>query len=329
MVLKSLLIILYFAVSSFAITMAPTTFDLRSLSILISQTCNKNILISKDVKNLNADYFFNDNVSCPVLFDSFSKLIKSKGLSLTKFNYFYIVSSKPFKKDVKIVKPNYSNIELTLKIVEINNNKLDQKGFKDLINSNFSNDFKSIDYKKFTFNSLFDLKFSGLLKFLADKGYVNLVSSPKIVVSNNKTSVMKVGDTLYVLVSSISNDKNTAVGAVRNTYKQKDVGMSISVTPKILKNGLISLKVNFIDETLKSYDKGLITTSKRSIDSSFNIENNHSVVIGGLTSNQDIVSLSKVPLLGDIPVMKYLFSYSSKNNIKKTLSIYIKVRLLK
>jgi len=328
MVLKSLLIILYFAVSSFAITMAPTTFDLRSLSIFISQTCDKNILISKDVKNLNADYFFNKNISCPVLFDSFSKLIKSKGLTLTKFNYFYIISKKPFKEEIKKVKPNYSNIELTLNILEINNNKLYQKGFKALIKSNFSNDLNVKNLSKFTFASLFDFKFSGLLNFMADKGFITIVSSPKIIVSNNHKSILNVGDTVSMLVSSISNDKNPN-GVVRNTYSQKDVGLTISVTPKILKNGLISLNVNFVDETLKSYDKGLITTSKRSINSSFNITNNHSVVIGGLTSNQDINNLTKVPLLGDIPIIKYLFSYESKNNIKKTLVIRIKVRLLK
>jgi len=329
MVLRSLFVLAYFAIASFSITLAPTTFDLRSLSILVSQTCDKNILISKDVKNLNADYFFNDNVSCPVLFDSFSKLIKSKGLFLTKFNYFYIVSKEKFPKKKKKIIPDYSNIELTLKIVEVNNNKLDQKGFKDLLQSNVSSDFSFKDFSKLTFSSLFSFKFRGLLNALVDQGYINIVSSPKIVVSNNKTSVLTVGDTVSVLVSSISNDKNTAPGSVRNTYSQKDVGLSISVTPKILKNGIISLNVKFTDETLKSYDKGLLTTSKRSINSFLNIKNNHSVVIGGLTSNQDIVSLSKVPLLGDIPIIKYLFSYSSKNNIKKTLSIYIKVRLLK
>ena len=69
MVLKFVVSLLFFSSFSFAISIAPTNFDLRSLAILISQECNKNIIISKDVKSLSADYFISKDLTCNQLFD--------------------------------------------------------------------------------------------------------------------------------------------------------------------------------------------------------------------------------------------------------------------
>jgi type II secretory pathway component GspD/PulD (secretin) len=90
------LFVLFISISSaFSIQLFPTNFDLRNLAIFISQECNKNILISKDVKNLSSDYFFKKEVSCDVLFDSFLKLVESKNLYLNKENGFYIITNEP------------------------------------------------------------------------------------------------------------------------------------------------------------------------------------------------------------------------------------------
>ncbi len=83
--MKKVLLFLVYASLSFAVELAPTNFDLRALTILVSQECDKNIIISKDIKNMSADYFIVTDVEPDILFSSYKKLIESKGLFLNSY----------------------------------------------------------------------------------------------------------------------------------------------------------------------------------------------------------------------------------------------------
>lgn len=323
--LKSIILFFLCFSSLNAVQIAPTNFDLRSLSILVSEECQKNILISKDIKNLSADYFFTSDINSTVLFASFKKVIESKGLYLNDYEGFYVVEQN---KKVIPIKRDYSNIELTVKVIEINNDKINSKGFKSLIDSTFNANSSFVDFSNLSFDSLLTFKLSGLLKVLEEQDYIKILSEPKVLIANGKTTTMNIGDTKSILTSSVSDDTSSD-NTVRNTYTQKDVGLTIKATPLLLEDNKINLKVDLTLESLKDYDKGLVSTSKRSIQSNFNILDGGSTLIGGLIQKQDILDKDKVPLLGDIPVIKYAFSYESKKSIKTTLSIFIKVKVIK
>lgn len=323
--LKKVLSVLFFLSSLNAIEIAPTNFDLRSLSILVSEQCKVNILVAKDIKNFSADYFFNRKISPDILFKSFKKVVESKGLFLNDYEGFYVVESKKY---IPPKKQDYSNIELTMKVIEINNEKFNSEGFKSLFKSTFDIDMKLTDLSTLATDSLFNLKLDVFLNALEEKDYIKLVSEPKVVIANRKSTTMSVGDTRSVLVSFLSDDTDSD-GNVRNTYEQKDVGLSIKATPIILKDGWISLETQLTQETLKDYSNGLLSTAKKSINGTFNILDGGSVIIGGLKSNQDIIENNKVPLLGDLPILEHIFKYESTNTLKTSLSVYIKVRILK
>lgn len=324
--MKSLILSICLCFSIFAVEIVPTNFDLRSLAILVSQECEKNIIVSQDIKNMSADYFLNTDVSPDVFFQSFKRLIESKGLFLNDYNGFYVIDEKEYKPTPL---ENHSNIELTMKIMEINNDLMNQKGFDTLLKSNTSLSLSSSDFKKFTFDKLFDVEFSGVLTALETNNYVKIMGEPYVVVANGKKTVLNVGDTTSVKTSAISQD-GTIGTSIRNTYVQKDLGLTIEVTPVIQQDGTIFLNTKLTHEILKKQNTdGLIDTTKKSINSDFYLKDGGNITIGGLTLTQDVKDISKVPLLGDIPVLDYLFAYENIKTIRNTLTIFIHVKVLK
>ncbi len=311
---------------SFAVELAPTNFDLRALTILVSQECEKNIVISKDIKNMSADYFIVTDVEPDILFSSYKKLIESKGLFLNHYNGYYMVEDKDFTVQTR----NYSNIELTMKIMEVNNDKFNEKGFNALLKSNASLSLSTVDFKHLSIDKLFSADFSGVLNALETHDYVKIISEPQVIVGNGKTTKMNVGDTISVKTSSYTDSSSSLSASIRNTYTQKELGLTISVTPIIQTDGTISIVTALTHETLKKEgDDGLIQTSKKSINSEFNLLDGGSIAIGGLTSSQDVKDISKIPLLGDIPFLSYLFSHESVKTLRSSLTIYIQVKVIK
>ncbi|AFL68271.1 type II secretion system protein GspD [Sulfurospirillum barnesii] len=322
--MKKLLFLFMLCIQAFSIELAPTNFGLRDLTIQISQECNKNILVSQDIKNMSVDYFLIEDVSPEVLFETYKRVIESKGLFLNDYGSFYVVDEKAH---VVPKEQDNSNIELTIKVIEINNEKLNQKGLDPTFLSNLNINVSSVDLKNFTVDKLFSAQFKDVLNALETQDYIKIVSEPYVIVSNNGKTTMNVGDSVSVKTSSYDSSTSTSV---RNTYTQKDLGLTVSINPRILDNGLIALNVVLTQETLKKLDSdGLIQTSKKSINSAFNLKDGGSISLGGLTSAQDIKDINKIPVLGDIPLLEYLFKYESLNTKRSTLTFFIQVRVLK
>lgn len=325
--MKALILSIFLCLSVYAVEIAPTNFGLRDLVIQVSQECGKNILITQDVKNMSADLFIVEDISPDALFQAFETIIKSKGLFLNEYDGFYVVDEKehiiPDEKD-------FSNVELTMKVIEINNEKFKEKGFNPTFTSTLNLSTATTNFKNLTFDKLFSVEFEGVLADLESQDVLKIVSEPVVVVSNNNTTTMNVGDTISVKTSSYSTDSTSTTSALRNTYTQKELGLTIKVTPVIQKNGIIVLKTSLINETLKKQnDDGLIETKKKSIDSNFNIKDGGSVALGGLTASQDIKTVSKIPVLGDIPILDYIFAYETNKTVRSTLTIFIQVRVIK
>lgn len=324
--MKSLILSICLCSSIFAVEIVPTNFDLRSLALLVSQECEKNIIVSQDIKNMSADYFLNTDVSPDVFFQSFKRLIESKGLFLNEYDNFFVVDEREYKAPIP---QNHSNIELTMKVIEINNDLMNQKGFEAFLKSNTSLSLTSTDFKSFKFDKLFSLEYDGLLNALETNNYVKIMGEPYVVVANGKKTVLNVGDTTSVKTSALSQD-STLSTSVRSTYVQKDLGLTIEVTPVIQQDGIIFLNTKLTHEVLKKQNTdGLIDTTKKSINSDFYLKDGGSIAIGGLTLTQDVKSISKIPLLGDLPILDYFFAYENVKTIRNTLTIFIQVKVIK
>lgn len=315
---------------SFSIEIAPTTFDLRSLTALVSQETGRNIIITDDLKNLSVNFFLKKGINKQLLFESYLETMALKGFYVNDFGSYYIVStSKKEDKKPDVLDPRNYVIEVTL--FETNKNFNESKGFETTISSKglVKNDFEilvsSLSNANAVLTTAKSLSFMTSLKALEEKGLVNILQKPSMVCLDGRENSWNVGGTIQVLTSNASND-NTTDSIVRNTYLEKPIGLTISAKPERYKDKIIfDLKLTI--ESVLSYSNGLATTSRKQMINSFIIEDGSSILLSGLKETQKTDNSSGIPLLQDIPLLGYFFSYTDVVESEKVLSVLVSVKV--
>jgi len=188
---------------------------------------------------------------------------------------------------------------------------------------------KQLAGKESVFNSAtFNLQ--GFLNFLAQNGNVNSLSNPKIVTLNNQKAIISVGDTInYKYASSVVNSPNAAP-STEYTIGSKFVGVVLDITPQISDNGDIILSIAprisaFKDpKQLNNPNRDMPPdTRDNTMLSIVKLKDNNTLVLGGLITNEDSLTVNGVPVLKEIPLVKYLFSSKQKVTNKKELVFVI------
>ncbi len=164
------------------------------------------------------------------------------------------------------------------------------------------------------------------LNALQTDSEANVLSTPNILATDNEAAEIMVGENVPVPTGQ-------AVGQISGysqTYIQRqDVGLKLKITPQINAGDYVRLKLNFDLTAIIASPQGLstntygITTSKRSEETVVTVKNGSTIIIGGLIQDQSSVSESKIPLLGDIPIIGWLFRYSNKSKNKTDLMIFL------
>lgn len=168
-------------------------------------------------------------------------------------------------------------------------------------------------------------KFDVKLRALAEKGKLNILSKPYILASNNQAATITVGNE----VPFVTDSRTTDTGQTINTIEYEDIGIILEVTPLINDEGLVTMDVSqeisaISDTTVAISDTvDAAVFAKRSSENRVIARSGQTVVIGGLMEDRKTDSVSKVPLLGDIPVLGALFRRVEKENSKTELLIFI------
>jgi len=161
---------------------------------------------------------------------------------------------------------------------------------------------------------------------------VNILSSPHLLTLDNKEAEIVVGENVPFITSQSRDSTNLA--NVINTIERKDVGITLRITPHIHESEYVSLDIFQESSALK--DTSLLanttvgpTTTKRSAKTSVLVKNGDMVILGGMMQEtaQDIER--KVPLLGDIPLLGYLFKFKSVSRKKTNLIIMLTPRVIR
>ncbi len=155
------------------------------------------------------------------------------------------------------------------------------------------------------------------IDFLETNGASKAISNPSILCVNNKESSIYVGKTISVSSGSTSN----AVSGITNSYKREDVGLTLKIKPRVSSLDKVTLDVEVILENVlddgSNNASGQPVTSKQEVKTEAILSHGESIIIGGLVKSYDRESVSKVPLLGDIPWLgEWLFS-SKSNSIEE------------
>lgn len=177
--------------------------------------------------------------------------------------------------------------------------------------------------------------FSAVLAALKQTDGVTVVSNPKIIVANEEPAVIHIGQTRRPFVSTVTPATATTAPIVSyNPGDRIDLGVTLNVTPTINTSSNITLRImpelsrldgeEVSGDLLQSYP--IIST--KSINTVFTLSSGKTVAIGGLTSTDEEEQTSKIPLLGDIPLIgKYLFSYSHESRAQSETLIFVTVSL--
>jgi len=165
------------------------------------------------------------------------------------------------------------------------------------------------------------------LSALAKDDNTRLVSSPSVIAMNNRKAVIKIGTSVPIpqVSRGISGDLFS--------YEEKEVNMYLEVIPRINENHSITLQVHPVLEEIVGYvgpsDFPQPIISRREVQTQVMVADSQTVVIGGLIKENTIETIRKVWLLGDIPLLKYLFRHKQKQKQKTNLFIFITPRIVK
>ena len=157
-----------------------------------------------------------------------------------------------------------------------------------------------------------------------------ILSTPQILTTDNEEARITVGENRPYQTRSTTDPS----GGTFESFEYRDVGKTLKITPHVTEGRLvrmkISLEVTNIDlaSTLTT-SSTLPVTQKRTIDTTVIVKDNQTVVIGGLIDDSTTINESKVPVLGDIPVLGWLFRNMSESNSKTNLYIFLTPRVIK
>lgn len=157
------------------------------------------------------------------------------------------------------------------------------------------------------------LALGATVDLLQNEGAINILSEPNLLSVNNMKSSIYVGKTQSILAGDSTG--TSTLDTTRNTYTREDIGLTLEITPQIADAGNVVLKilinVEDIDASTGTTDKP--TTTKRKVDTTAIVQNEDSIIIGGLIRDNFSNTESKVPLLGDIPFLGSLFKHNVEN----------------
>jgi general secretion pathway protein D len=181
-----------------------------------------------------------------------------------------------------------------------------------------------------------DTHVNALLEVIQTKDYGRILAKPKILVNDNQAGIIKSTNTTYVIKKSSIPVVTGAAGEQTNLietaidYEEYDAGITLEITPHISMDDLLSL-----DVTLKRSDFGTIT-GERPPDQTINdvntvvtIPNGSTVILGGMVQLNQSKGGSKIPILGDLPLVGMLFRSQSSSDKQNKLYIFVRAEIIR
>ena len=179
---------------------------------------------------------------------------------------------------------------------------------------------------RLTFNTIGKLprSFEASLTALELKGKARVRARPQMVVINGETANLFIGSQRFILTQFNQS------GQTQNRIQPVDVGVKLSVTPLTGGNGEITARVvpEVSNITELDLQTGLPVLSTRRSDTTVRVQDGETIVIGGLTLDQEQVTRGKVPFFGDLPLFGPLFRSSKKTTVKTELVVFVTPRIV-
>ena len=170
-----------------------------------------------------------------------------------------------------------------------------------------------------------------LARALEKEAKANILATPNILTLDNEEATIVVGENIpiltgqYVTQGAVSPNVNPF-----QTIERQDVGLTLRVKPQISEGGTIRLSI--YQEASAVTDNTTAAgpvTRKRSLDTNVLVDDGNIIVLGGLVQDETTDGTEKVPILGDIPVLGYLFRYDTRRRQKTNLMLFLRPHVIR
>jgi len=176
---------------------------------------------------------------------------------------------------------------------------------------------------------------SGLWQRISEDKANNVLSDARLMTLDNETARIHVGETIPVGVNSLAASAGGSVAVGTTGVEEWDVGVSVNVTPHVLDSNVIMMHVMPEVSNVKEFSSlggtgasDAPITTERTVDTNIMIRSGETIVIGGLVQDSDTERKTKVPVLGELPVVGSLFRKKELVKTKTNLIIFITARLM-
>jgi general secretion pathway protein D len=177
-----------------------------------------------------------------------------------------------------------------------------------------------------------DRHINALLTAMQTKDYGRVLAKPKILVNDNEPGTISTTDTTYVTKQTGTVIQGATAGTVQTSidYQGYPAGITLEITPHISRGDWLRLDIN-----LDRSDFGTITgekppdTTGSNINTTVTVPDGSTIILGGLLKLNQSKGGTKVPLLGDIPLIGGLFRSTSNSDIQRNLYVFVKAEIIR
>ena len=149
------------------------------------------------------------------------------------------------------------------------------------------------------------------------KGEGRIVSKPRIAAQSGSTAKIITGDALPILTAITLS----GVNGVSQQVQYVNVGVTLQIAPRVSSDGFVTSHIYAVVSSVTGYSQGYPTISQREAETSASVRDGETFVIGGLTQENNLRTKSKIPLLGDIPLLGTAFR--TDRSTKSNTELYI------
>lgn len=177
------------------------------------------------------------------------------------------------------------------------------------------------------------ISFAAVITAIATNSDANLLSTPSILTLDNQEAHILVGQEVPFRTGSFTTTGDGASNPF-TTVQREDIGLELTVTPHVHDGTSVRLDVaqeisNLVTTAVGGEAFADVITSKRSIETTILAEDQQTIVLGGLIQDDIEVNRSKIPLLGDIPLLGNLFKARSRTRDRTNLLIFLRPTVLR
>jgi len=182
-------------------------------------------------------------------------------------------------------------------------------------------------------------KLSEVIKFLQTQGDVNSISNPKVLTLNNQPALITAGTEYFYKITStqtLAGGAGAGAQSANENIQSVFAGVLLTITPEISDDNTITLRINpSLSETTTNIAQTNNASrtmppdlNRRQLSSVVTVKDGNRIILGGLINTKTTNSSNKVPILGDIPIINYLFKYETKVKQVQELVIIIEPHII-